>query len=59
MLLGVGQLDTSDIFATYGKCEEKRSYAPKNLEARMVGGGGHVGGSHPTKMSNLYQIYNY
>ena len=54
--LVVGQLDTSDIFATYGECEEQWRYAPKNLEAHMVGGGGHVGGSHPTKMSDLFQI---
>ena len=45
--LSVGQLDTSAIFAAYGECEGWWSYAPKNLETRMVGGGGHVGGIPP------------
>ena len=48
----VGQLDTSEIFATKGSWKGRRSYAPKDLETRMVGGGGMWVG--PTPKPTIY-----
>ena len=58
-ILRVGQLDTSEIFATKESWKGRRSYAPKNLETCMVGGGGMWVGSHPTKMSHPCLIMKF